>query len=186
MQKWPRWFLPPHTALGSYSMCLSFRRPGFFQPSLPWFSSLWISRPSLSVDPFPSSPIPSFSVSVSIHQVSTAQAAFILQDLRTLAQPPRLCPMAVPSPFPTSIVFKCFQTMQFPGSQAASWHFFKWATEWQMQRYTGIKWAPLIDFPNQYGTDAASLCHFPPLPGGIHTPSIILIRHYTWHKCQVD
>lgn len=51
---------------------------------------------------------------------------------------------------------------------------------------TGIKWAPLIDFPNQYGTGAPSLCHLLPLPGGILCPSIILIRHYTWHKCWVD
>lgn len=51
---------------------------------------------------------------------------------------------------------------------------------------TGIKWAPLIDFPNQYGTGAPSLCHLLPLPGGILRPFIILIRHYTWHKCWVD
>lgn len=51
---------------------------------------------------------------------------------------------------------------------------------------SGIKWAPLIDFPNQYGTGAPSLCHLLPLPGGILRPSIILIRHYTWHKCWVD
>lgn len=79
MQKHPRYgFRPPLYTTRLLLHVSVLQKTCFFPPSHPCFATLWISSPSLLLGPFPSFPILSFSISVSIQEVSHSPTCLYL------------------------------------------------------------------------------------------------------------